>query len=58
MPMRLKSELYKKEQEEVIEKITSILDLQNKNTWNLISISKKNKKIEIYFRFITLFIKN
>jgi hypothetical protein len=27
MPMRLKSELYKKEQEEIIEKIISILDL-------------------------------
>jgi hypothetical protein len=35
MPMRLKSELYKKEQEEVIEKIISILDLQNKNTYTL-----------------------
>ena len=30
MPMRLKSELYKKEQKDVIEKIISILDLQNK----------------------------
>ena len=35
MPMRLKSDLYKKEQEEVIEKIISILDLKNKNTYTL-----------------------
>lgn len=28
--MRLKSELYKKEQEEIIDKICNILDLENK----------------------------
>ena len=28
--MRLKSELYKKEQEEIVDKIISILDLENK----------------------------
>ena len=31
--MRLKSELYKKEQDEIIEKIISILDLKNKNAY-------------------------
>jgi len=33
--MRLKSELYKKEQDEIIEKIIIILDLENKNTYTL-----------------------
>jgi hypothetical protein len=45
MPMRLKSELYKKEQEEVIEKIISILDLQNKNTYTLYELDN-NEKIQ------------
>ena len=40
MPMRLKSELYKKEQEEVIGKIISILDLTNKNTYTLYELDK------------------
>ena len=31
--MRLKSELYKKEQDEIIEQIIKILDLENKNTY-------------------------
>jgi len=35
MPMRLKRELYKKEQEEIINKIINILDLTNKNTYTL-----------------------
>ena len=38
--MRLKSELYKKEQEDVIEKIISILDLTNKNTYTLYELDK------------------
>ena len=33
--MRLKSELYKKEQEEIINKICNILDLENRNTYTL-----------------------
>ena len=33
--MRLKSELYKKEQEEIISKIITILDLENKNIYTL-----------------------
>jgi len=45
MPMRLKSDLYKKEQEEVIEKIISILDLTNKNTYTLYELDK-NKEIQ------------
>jgi hypothetical protein len=44
MPMRLKSELYKKEQE-VIEKIIFILDLQNKNTYTLYELDK-NEEIQ------------
>ena len=51
MPMRLKSELYKKEQEEVIGKIISILDLTNKNTYTLYELDKneeiQNKIIEL-----------
>ena len=45
MPMRLKSDLYKKEQEEVIEKIISILDLTNKNTYTLYELDK-NEEIQ------------
>jgi hypothetical protein len=33
--MRLKSELYKKEQEEIIDKIITILDLENKKTYTI-----------------------
>ena len=33
--MRLKSELYKKEQEEIVDKIIGILDLENKNSYTL-----------------------
>jgi len=32
--MRLKSELYEKEQNETMDKIIKILDLENKNTFN------------------------
>ena len=45
MPMRLKSDLYKKEQEEVIAKIISILDLTNKNTYTLYELDK-NEEIQ------------
>ena len=45
MPMRLKSELYKKEQEQVIDKIIYILDLQNKNTYTLYELDT-NKDIQ------------
>ena len=49
--MRLKSELYKKEQEVVIEKIISILDLTNKNTYTLYELDKnveiQNKIMEL-----------
>ena len=45
MPMRLKSDLYKKEQEEIIEKIISILDLKNKNTYTLHELDK-NEEIQ------------
>jgi len=43
--MRLKSELYKKEQNEIIEKIVMILDLENKNTYTLYELDN-NKEIQ------------
>ena len=43
--MRLKSELYKKEQDEIIDKICDILDLENKNTYTLYELDK-NEEIQ------------
>ena len=43
--MRLKSELYKKEQDEIIEQIIKILDLENKNTYTLYELDK-NEEIQ------------
>jgi hypothetical protein len=43
--MRLKSELYKKEQDEIIDKICKILDLENKNTYTLYELDN-NKEIQ------------
>jgi hypothetical protein len=43
--MRLKSELYKKEQEEIVNKIITILDLKNKNTYTLYELDK-NEEIQ------------
>ena len=45
MPMRLKSELYKKEQEEIVNKIILILDLENKNTYTLYELDN-NEEIQ------------
>jgi hypothetical protein len=45
MPMRLKSDLYKKEQKEIINKIINILDLTNKNTYTLYELDK-NEEIQ------------
>ena len=45
MPMRLKSELYKKEQEEIVDKIIIILDLENKNTYTLYELDN-NENIQ------------
>ena len=62
MPMRLKSDLYKKEQEEVIEKIISILDLKNKNTYTLYELDKneeiQNKIMELIPEIRKWFIAN
>ena len=44
--MRLKSELYKKEQSEMVDKIIHILDLENKNTYTLYELDK-NEEIQI-----------
>lgn len=46
MPMRLKSELYKKEQEEIVDKIIHILDLENKNTYTLYGLDG-NKELQV-----------
>jgi hypothetical protein len=43
--MRLKSELYKKEQDDIIDKIIRILDLENKNTYTLYELDK-NEEIQ------------
>ena len=43
--MRLKSELYKKEQEEIVNKIITILDLENKTEYTLYELDK-NKEIQ------------
>ena len=51
MPMRLKSDLYKKEQEEVIEKIIKILDLGNNSVIHLCDLDnyldKQNKIMKL-----------
>jgi hypothetical protein len=43
--MRLKSELYKKEQEEIVDKIVKILDLKNKTEYTLYELDK-NEEIQ------------
>lgn len=43
--MRLKSELYKKEQYEIIDKIITILDLENKTTYTLYELDN-NEEIQ------------
>jgi len=43
--MRLKSELYKKEQEEIFDKIIKILDLENKTEYTLYELDK-NEEIQ------------
>ena len=43
--MRLKSELYKKEQDEIIDRIITILDLEHKSTYTLHELDN-NKEIQ------------
>lgn len=43
--MRLKSELYKKEQEDIVDKIITILDLENKTEYTLYELDK-NEEIQ------------
>ena len=43
--MRLKSELYKKEQEEIVDKIIKILDLENRIEYTLYELDK-NEEIQ------------
>jgi hypothetical protein len=47
--MRLKSELYKKEQEELCDKIIEILDLSETNTITLYELDKENKGKNHFF---------
>ena len=42
--MRVKSELYKKEQEEIVDKIIKILDLANNNIINLCDLDNEYDK--------------
>ena len=49
--MRLKSELYKKEQEEIIYKICNILDLENRNTYTLYEL---DNNVEIQKKIMEL----
>jgi hypothetical protein len=49
--MRLKSELYKKEQEEIIDKICNILDLTNRNTYTLYEL---DNNVEIQKKIMEL----
>lgn len=49
--MRLKSELYKKEQEEIINKICNILDLENRNTYTLYEL---DNNVEIQKKIMEL----
>ncbi len=44
--MRLKSELYKKEQEEICDKIIEILDLSETNTITLYELDNDKEKQE------------
>jgi len=46
--MRLKSELYKKEQEDIVDKIVKILDLENKTEYTLYELDK-NEEIQKKF---------
>lgn len=43
--MRLKSDLYKKEQDDVVDKIITILDLEKKNTYTLFELDN-NEEIQ------------
>ena len=51
--MRLKSELYKKEQEEICDKIIEILDLPETNTITLYELDNDNEKQEKIIELIT-----
>lgn len=50
--MRLKSELYQKEQNELVEQIENILDLQNKNKYTLYELDKDKEKQEKIMKLI------
>ena len=49
--MRLKSELYKKEQEEIIDKIIKILDLENRKTYTIYEL---DNNLEIQKQIVEL----
>lgn len=52
--MRLKSELYKKEQEEIVDKIISILDLENRTEYTLYELDK-NEEVQKKYNIIKLY---
>jgi hypothetical protein len=58
--MRLKSELYKKEQDDITDKIISILDLENKNRYTLYELDITNIKVLVFdvlfFAFFLLYV--
>ena len=54
--MRLKSELYKKEQDDIIDKIISILDLENRNTYTLYELDHNEDIQEQINKQFTTFI--
>lgn len=49
--MRLKSELYEKEQNEMIDKIIKIMDLENKNTFTLFELDS-NLEIQTQITYL------
>jgi hypothetical protein len=49
--MRLKSELYAKEQKEIVNKIVTILDLENKKTYTLFELDNNQ---EIQYKIMAL----
>lgn len=50
--MRLKSELYKNEQDEIVDKIISILDLKNKNIYTLYELDHNEEIQKQIMKFI------
>ena len=52
--MRLKSELYKKEQNEIVNKIINILDLDSENSITLYELDTNKEKQQLIFNLIPI----